>query len=189
MKKQIPIAAGLAAVLAFCYFAINACTQQPSPLTATFNQIYAEGTWGKDVTGKGTSGSGSTLEITREYRAYVEDFIKKHNIESVVDAGCGDWSFSKAIPPSAARSSPPPRATSSKRPSRRTGPFLPASIPKRTGRHSRPNGSGGARKRPEKSTLSSRTMPVLRSSAACRVRKAAPSAGTPSRRAPCAFAS
>jgi hypothetical protein len=48
--------------------------------------------WGRDDTGKGTSGSGSTLEITREYRAYVEDFMKKHAVKSVVDAGCGDWS-------------------------------------------------------------------------------------------------
>ena len=95
MKKRIPIAAGLAAALVFCYFAINAVNQQL--LTDTFNRIYAEGTWGKDVAGKGTSGTGSTLEITREYRVYVEDFMKKHNITSVVDAGCGDWSFSSAI--------------------------------------------------------------------------------------------
>jgi hypothetical protein len=37
------------------------------------------------------------LEITREYRAYVEDFIKTHSVKSVVDAGCGDWSFSSAM--------------------------------------------------------------------------------------------
>ena len=95
MKKRIPIAAGLAAALVFCYFAINAVNQQL--LTDTFNRIYAEGTWGKDVAGKGTSGTGSTLEITREYRVYVEDFMKKHSVKSVVDAGCGDWSFSSAM--------------------------------------------------------------------------------------------
>jgi SAM-dependent methyltransferase len=95
MKKRIPVAAGLAAALVFCYFAINAVNQQL--LTNTFNRIYAEGTWGKDVAGKGTSGTGSTLEITREYRAYVEDFIKTHSVKSVVDAGCGDWSFSSAM--------------------------------------------------------------------------------------------
>ena len=95
MKKRIPVAAGLAAALVFCYFAINAVNQQL--LTNTFNRIYAEGTWGKDVAGKGTSGTGSTLEITREYRAYVEDFVKKHSVKSVVDAGCGDWSFSSAM--------------------------------------------------------------------------------------------
>ena len=96
MKRRIPIAAGMAAALVFCYFAINAVHNQQQ-LTDTFNRIYAEGTWGKDVAGKGTSGAGSTLEITREYRVYVEDFMKKHSVKSVVDAGCGDWSFSSAI--------------------------------------------------------------------------------------------
>jgi SAM-dependent methyltransferase len=95
MKKRIAIAAGLATALVFGYLAINAVNQQP--LTGTFNRIYAEGTWGRNDDGKGTSGTGSTLEITREYRAYVEDFIKKHSVKSVVDAGCGDWSFSSAI--------------------------------------------------------------------------------------------
>ena len=96
MKKRISIvAAGLAVALVFCYFTINAVNQQL--LTNTFNRIYAEGAWGKDGAGKGTSGTGSTLEITREYRVYVEDFMKKHSVKSVVDAGCGDWSFSSAM--------------------------------------------------------------------------------------------
>jgi len=95
MKNRVSIAAGLAAALLVGYFAITAVNQQL--LTNTFNRIYAEGTWGKDVVGKGTSGTGSTLEITREYRAYLEDFIKTHKITSVVDAGCGDWTFSSAI--------------------------------------------------------------------------------------------
>jgi SAM-dependent methyltransferase len=91
----MPIVAALAAAVVFGYFAITAVNQ--NLLTSTFNRIYAEGTWGRDVAGKGTSGTGSTLEITREYRAYLEDFIKTHNVKSVVDAGCGDWTFSGAI--------------------------------------------------------------------------------------------
>jgi SAM-dependent methyltransferase len=94
MKKRILMAAGLVAALAVSYFAIDAVNQQR--LTSTFNRIYAEGTWGT-VAGRGTSGTGSTLAITQEYRAYVEDFIKTHSVTSVVDAGCGDWSFSSAI--------------------------------------------------------------------------------------------
>jgi len=96
MKKQISIAASLIAALAFVYFAIGVVNRPPS-LTSTFNRIYAEGTWGKDSAGKGTSGSGSTLEITREYRAYIEEFIKKHAVKSVIAAGSGDWGFSAAI--------------------------------------------------------------------------------------------
>jgi len=95
MTKHIPVAASVAAALVVCYFAINAINQQQ--LTNTFNRIYAEGTWGKDVTGRGTSGSGSTLEFTREYRAYLEHFMRTHRVRSVVDAGCGDWSFSSTI--------------------------------------------------------------------------------------------
>jgi SAM-dependent methyltransferase len=96
VRKPVPLAVGLAAALAISYFAIDAVNRQTS-LADTFNRIYAEGSWGKDVTGKGTSGSGSTVEITREYRAYIEDFMKRHAVMSVVDAGCGDWSFSSAI--------------------------------------------------------------------------------------------
>ena len=94
-SNRLPLAAGAIAALVFGYFAIDAANQQR--LTNTFNRIYAEGTWGRDVTGTGTSGTGSTLEITREYRAFVEDFIKTHAITSVVDAGCGDWTFSSAM--------------------------------------------------------------------------------------------
>jgi SAM-dependent methyltransferase len=96
MKKLVVAVAGSAAALALSYFAIDASKPQAS-LTDTFNRIYSEGTFGRDATGSGTSGSGSTLEITRQYRAYVEDFIRKHAVRSVVDAGSGDWSFSSAI--------------------------------------------------------------------------------------------
>ena len=96
MTKRVRFAAGLAAALAALYFAIQAVDRQ-SPLTQTFNRIYTEGVWGRDVAGQGTSGTGSTLEITREYRAYLQDFIRKNRVTSVVDAGSGDWSFSSTI--------------------------------------------------------------------------------------------
>ena len=96
MKKLVPVAVGLAAALSVFFFASHAVDQQ-SPLTQTFNRIYSEGVWGRNVAGAGTSGSGSTLEITREYRAYLEDFIRKHRVTSIVDAGCGDWSFSSTV--------------------------------------------------------------------------------------------
>jgi SAM-dependent methyltransferase len=94
MKKYVPVAVGLVAALLFV--AIQAVDRQ-SPLTQTFNRIYSEGVWGRDVAGAGTSGSGSTLEITREYRAYLQEFIKTHRVTSIVDAGCGDWRFSSTI--------------------------------------------------------------------------------------------
>jgi SAM-dependent methyltransferase len=63
----------------------------------TFEGIYAQGRWGTDEQGKGTSGSGSTMESTKIYRAFLQDFLAAHRIRSVVDAGCGDWEFSQAI--------------------------------------------------------------------------------------------
>lgn len=95
MKKRLLIAAALVAALAVGYFAVDAVNEQR--LSGTFNRIYAEGTWGRDVAGGGTSGTGSTLAITQEYRAYIEDFIRTHRVTSVVDAGSGDWGFSSAI--------------------------------------------------------------------------------------------
>ena len=93
--RLLIVAGGLAAALVAGYFAIDAVNQQR--LTGTFNRIYAEGTWGRDVAGRGISGTGSTLAITQQYRAYIEDFIETHGVTSVVDAGSGDWSFSSAI--------------------------------------------------------------------------------------------
>ena len=95
MKKFVAAATGLVAAL-FVFFAIQTVDRE-SPLTKTFNRIYSDGVWGRNVAGAGTSGSGSTLETTREYRAYLQDFIKKHGVTSIVDAGCGDWSFSSTI--------------------------------------------------------------------------------------------
>ena len=96
MKIRIPVVAGVVAALLLVLFVIQVVDKQ-SPLTQTFNRIYSEGVWGRDATGEGTSGSGSTLEITRQYRAYLQDFIKTHRVRSIVDAGCGDWSFSSTI--------------------------------------------------------------------------------------------
>jgi SAM-dependent methyltransferase len=97
MKRRISFTAGLIAAAVVLYFAISAVREPESELTSTFNLIYRVGSWGKDADGRGTSGTGSTLEITREYRAYLEDFIRTHRVKSVVDAGCGDWTFSSAI--------------------------------------------------------------------------------------------
>jgi SAM-dependent methyltransferase len=81
----------------------SVATAQPSPSSAAssaaevFGTIYRDQVWGKNAEGQGTSGSGSTLRSTALYRTYLQTFLKEHNIRSVVDAGCGDWEFSKAI--------------------------------------------------------------------------------------------
>jgi SAM-dependent methyltransferase len=63
----------------------------------TFEQIYSGSVWGKNSRGVGTSGSGSTLESTLLYRTFLQQFLKDNEIRSVVDAGCGDWEFSRSI--------------------------------------------------------------------------------------------
>lgn len=71
--------------------------EQPKKLGTTFNSIYQNGVWAKGADGKGTSGTGSTVAITNDYRRFLQDFIKSNNIKSVVDAGCGDWEFSSVV--------------------------------------------------------------------------------------------
>ena len=62
-----------------------------------FEHIYAGARWGRNDYGQGGSGYGSTLEFTLLYRVFLQQFLAAHEIRSVVDAGCGDWQFSKAI--------------------------------------------------------------------------------------------
>ena len=61
-----------------------------------FSFIYKRASWCK-YQGKAFSGSGSTPHITKEYRKFIEKFIKKHNISTVLDAPCGLWTFSQLI--------------------------------------------------------------------------------------------
>jgi SAM-dependent methyltransferase len=70
---------------------------EPPPAREAFERIYREGLWAKDAQGKGTSGYGSTLEFTKLYRVFLQDFLAAYQVRSVVDAGCGDWEFSQAI--------------------------------------------------------------------------------------------
>jgi SAM-dependent methyltransferase len=58
---------------------------------AIFEQIYRDSVWGDG------SGSGSAEEVTRPYRQFLQDFLCRHEIRSVVDLGCGDWQFSRHI--------------------------------------------------------------------------------------------
>lgn len=55
-----------------------------------FTEIYDKNVWGG-------SGGGSSPENTVEYRAFLQQFLKDYNIKTVLDYGCGDWSFSHLI--------------------------------------------------------------------------------------------
>lgn len=62
-----------------------------------FTSIYDQGAWGKDEKGQGISGSGSLVENASLYMKFLEDFVKANEIKTIVDVGCGDWSFSRYI--------------------------------------------------------------------------------------------
>lgn len=62
-----------------------------------FANIYDTAEWGKNEEGKGFSGLGSTRENAAPYMVFLEKFMQDHNIRSVVDLGCGDWTFSQHI--------------------------------------------------------------------------------------------
>lgn len=64
-----------------------------------FTAKYEKGgaDWGTDEQGYGFSGSGSMLEQAMPYKVFLEDFLNENQIESVVDFGCGDWTFSQHV--------------------------------------------------------------------------------------------
>ena len=44
-----------------------------------------------------SSGPGSDAYYNIPYRAFLEQFIRNNDIRSVVDVGCGDWTFSRFV--------------------------------------------------------------------------------------------
>ena len=56
-----------------------------------FQNIYDNNEWGNG------SGAGSRIKSVKKYMSFLEGFIQMNNVTSVVDAGCGDWQFSKNI--------------------------------------------------------------------------------------------
>lgn len=54
---------------------------------AAFTRIYRDAEWGSDA----RSGLGSFAETTKEFRDFLEAFLKDRGVTSVVDAGCGHW--------------------------------------------------------------------------------------------------
>lgn len=78
-------------------FLFNAINATDSNSEQIFSHIYHNRVWGTSPKGIGSSGAGSTKESTIIYRQFLQEFINKNNIKSVVDLGCGDWEFSQLI--------------------------------------------------------------------------------------------
>ena len=62
-------------------------------LRDVFERAYGDGRWG---VGFG-SGHGSRPGATREYRAFLEDFLRANRVRRVLDYGCGDWQLARLI--------------------------------------------------------------------------------------------
>ena len=56
-----------------------------------FSKIYKEDLW------QGGSGAGSKLENVEGYVTYLQKYIDRSEINTVLDLGCGDWQFSKFL--------------------------------------------------------------------------------------------
>lgn len=66
-------------------------------MEAIFTNIYTRKLW-KTFPWDPLSGSGSKLSTTEPYRNFLIEFIRRNSVKSVVDFGCGDWTFSSYIP-------------------------------------------------------------------------------------------
>lgn len=65
--------------------------QNAQNLNILFDTVYETNMWGNG------SGSGSKEELLHGYVMFVQDFLRKHEIRTIADVGCGDWQFSKNI--------------------------------------------------------------------------------------------
>lgn len=59
-----------------------------------FEEIYQHNFWAEKET---KSGGGSLLKNTEKLRAELPFFLKKYNIRSIMDCGCGDLNWIKAV--------------------------------------------------------------------------------------------
>lgn len=56
-----------------------------------FSSLYETGAWA------GAPMWGSTLDYTKRYRALIEQLIVEHGVRSVLDVGCGRWTFGAGV--------------------------------------------------------------------------------------------
>jgi len=69
----------------------NGLPAQKSVFQDPFARHYETDAW------IGGSGIGSHAVNTQGYVRFLQRFIRANGVKSVVDFGCGDWQFSRAI--------------------------------------------------------------------------------------------
>tara|TARA_B100000809_G_scaffold10925_1_gene10286 strand:+ start:4404 stop:5108 length:705 start_codon:yes stop_codon:yes gene_type:complete len=60
-----------------------------------FSKIYEDGVWYANK--ESASGSGSTLEVTKQVRTFLPELVEKYKVETLVDVGCGDYNWMKEV--------------------------------------------------------------------------------------------
>ena len=70
---------------------VNSNSNEVDNLKSIFSSIYQTDFW------SGGSGPGSHPTAVTDYILVLTETIKKYNVKSVLDYGCGDWQFSKLI--------------------------------------------------------------------------------------------
>ncbi len=63
-------------------------------LPEAFDEVYRKKMWKQ---GDSLSGLGSEGELAGQYLRFLETYIDTHNIKSIVDAGCGDFTIGARI--------------------------------------------------------------------------------------------
>lgn len=76
------------------YFKDNKETLSKLNIEDRFKYIYQNNLWGNK---ESVSGTGSTLEQTKELRNQLSYFIEQYRISSIVDAPCGDFNWMKHV--------------------------------------------------------------------------------------------
>jgi SAM-dependent methyltransferase len=71
-------------------------TYKTLSVVETFRNIYRTKAWGDNGT-RFCSGAGSGGPASEQYCAFVTKFIRDHQVQSVVDLGCGDFAVGKHI--------------------------------------------------------------------------------------------
>ena len=68
--------------------------EERADLKKLFSRIYHDNLWGGEK-GEYYSGPGSDDHVGIEYAKAIREYIKLHNIRSIVDIGCGDFRIAK----------------------------------------------------------------------------------------------
>jgi hypothetical protein len=65
-------------------------------IAKVFTDIYTYNKWQNH---ESVSGSGSTMEKTNSIRKYLVDICQKFNIQTIIDAPCGDFNWMRSVLP------------------------------------------------------------------------------------------